>query len=95
MTALPDYPNEVVTKALVRLVRVPGLDKPAALITLDNGLDYKKPNSFGPGGLRSLDEAITKATEANPAFLNRCWISNGCQNFCRSPWKRNRPKANS
>ena len=28
MTALPDYPNEVVTKALVRLVKVPGLDKP-------------------------------------------------------------------
>ncbi|GID97103.1 3-hydroxyacyl-CoA dehydrogenase [Amorphoplanes digitatis] len=69
MTALPDYPNEVVTKALVRLVRVPGLDKPAAIITLDNGLDYKKPNSFGPAGLRSLDEAITTATEADPAFI--------------------------
>ncbi len=69
MTALPEYPNEVVTKALVRLVKVPGLDKPAALITLDNGLDYKKPNSFGPAGLRSLDEAITKATEADPAFI--------------------------
>jgi 3-hydroxyacyl-CoA dehydrogenase/enoyl-CoA hydratase/carnithine racemase len=64
-----DYPNEVVTKALVRLVRVPGLDKPAALITLDNGLDYKKPNSLGPGGLQSLDEAITKATESDRAFI--------------------------
>jgi 3-hydroxyacyl-CoA dehydrogenase/enoyl-CoA hydratase/carnithine racemase len=64
-----EYPNEVVTKSLLRLVRIPGLDKPAALITLDNGLDYKKPNSFGPAGLRSLDEAITKATEANPAFI--------------------------
>ena len=31
MTALPDYPNEVVTKALVRLVRVPGLDQPAGI----------------------------------------------------------------
>lgn len=69
MTALPEYPNEVVTNAIVRLVKVPGLDKPAALITLDNGFDYKKPNSFGPGGLRSLDEAITKATEAEPAFI--------------------------
>ncbi|RZU49585.1 3-hydroxyacyl-CoA dehydrogenase [Krasilnikovia cinnamomea] len=69
MTTLPDYPNEVVTKAIVRLVRVPGLDKPAAVITLDNGFDYKKPNSFGPGGLASLDEAITKATEAQPAFI--------------------------
>jgi len=64
-----EYPNEVVTKALLRIVRVPGLDKPAALITLDNGLDYKKPNSFGPAGLRSLDEAITRATEADPAFI--------------------------
>ncbi|MEV4346236.1 3-hydroxyacyl-CoA dehydrogenase NAD-binding domain-containing protein [Actinoplanes sp. NPDC049596] len=64
-----EHPTEVVTKALVRLVAVPGLDKKAALITLDNGLDYKKPNSFGPGGLRSLDEAITKATEADPAFI--------------------------
>jgi 3-hydroxyacyl-CoA dehydrogenase/enoyl-CoA hydratase/carnithine racemase len=66
---LPVYPNEVVTKALLRLVRVPGLDKPAALITLDNGFDYKKPNSFGPAGLRSLDEAIGKATDADPAFI--------------------------
>ncbi|MDQ2674533.1 MAG: 3-hydroxyacyl-CoA dehydrogenase NAD-binding domain-containing protein, partial [Chloroflexota bacterium] len=64
-----ENPNEVVTKALVRLVAVPGLDSKAALITLDNGLDYKKPNSFGPAGLRSLDEAITTATAADPAFI--------------------------
>jgi 3-hydroxyacyl-CoA dehydrogenase/enoyl-CoA hydratase/carnithine racemase len=64
-----DHPNEVVTKAFVRFVNVPGLDKPGALITLDNGFDHTKPNSFGPGGLRSLDEAITTATEASPAFI--------------------------
>ncbi|MDI6103264.1 3-hydroxyacyl-CoA dehydrogenase NAD-binding domain-containing protein [Actinoplanes sp. NEAU-A12] len=64
-----ENPNEVVTKAILRLVQVPGLDKPAALITLDNGFDHKKPNSFGPGGLASLDEAITAATAANPAFI--------------------------
>ena len=64
-----DYPNEVVTKAFVRLVKVPGLAESGALITLDNGFDHTKPNSFGPGGLRSLDEAITKATEAGPAFI--------------------------
>jgi 3-hydroxyacyl-CoA dehydrogenase/enoyl-CoA hydratase/carnithine racemase len=63
------HPNEVVTQALVRFVGVPGLAKPAALITLDNGLDYKKPNSFGPGGLASLDAAITAATDADPAFI--------------------------
>jgi 3-hydroxyacyl-CoA dehydrogenase/enoyl-CoA hydratase/carnithine racemase len=64
-----EYPNEIVTKALLRLVHVPGLGKPAALITLDNGLDYRKPNSFGPAGLRSLDDAITAATAAEPAFI--------------------------
>ncbi|MCM4083269.1 3-hydroxyacyl-CoA dehydrogenase NAD-binding domain-containing protein [Paractinoplanes hotanensis] len=62
-----EHPNEVVTKALVRLVQVGG--RKAAIITLDNGFDHKKPNSFGPGSLRSLDEAITAATEAGPAFI--------------------------
>ncbi|RKN19704.1 3-hydroxyacyl-CoA dehydrogenase [Micromonospora musae] len=62
-------PNEVVTRALLREVAVPGLDRPAALITLDNGFDHTKPNTFGPGGLTSLDEAITAALAADPAFL--------------------------
>jgi 3-hydroxyacyl-CoA dehydrogenase/enoyl-CoA hydratase/carnithine racemase len=62
-------PNEVVTKALLRQVNVPGLDRPAALITLDNGFDHTKPNTFGPGGLTSLDEAITAALAAKPAFV--------------------------
>ncbi|WP_030492068.1 3-hydroxyacyl-CoA dehydrogenase NAD-binding domain-containing protein [Micromonospora chokoriensis] len=62
-------PNEVVTRALLRSVNVPGLDRPAALITLDNGFDHTKPNTFGPGGLASLDEAITAALAANPAFI--------------------------
>lgn len=62
-------PNEVVTKALLRLVNVPGLDRPAALITLDNGFDHTKPNTFGPGGLTNLDEAITAAQAAKPAFI--------------------------
>ncbi|WP_250038173.1 3-hydroxyacyl-CoA dehydrogenase NAD-binding domain-containing protein [Paractinoplanes maris] len=62
-----EHPNEVVTKALVRFVQVGA--KKAAIITLDNGFDHKKPNSFGPGGLKSLDEAITAATEGDPAFI--------------------------
>ncbi|QDY07206.1 3-hydroxyacyl-CoA dehydrogenase [Micromonospora sp. HM134] len=62
-------PNEVVTRALLRQVDVPGLDRPAALITLDNGFDHTKPNTFGPGGLASLDEAITAALAAEPAFV--------------------------
>ncbi|MBM7075944.1 3-hydroxyacyl-CoA dehydrogenase NAD-binding domain-containing protein [Micromonospora humida] len=62
-------PNEVVTRALLRQVTVPGLDRPAALITLDNGLDHTKPNTFGPAGLASLDEAISAALAAEPAFV--------------------------
>ena len=64
-----EHPDEVVTKSLLRLIRLPGMDKPGALITLDNGFDHTKPNSFGPGGLRQLDAAITKATDADPAFI--------------------------
>jgi 3-hydroxyacyl-CoA dehydrogenase/enoyl-CoA hydratase/carnithine racemase len=62
-----EFPNEVVTKALLRFVAVPGGQ--AALITLDNGLDHTKPNSFGPGGLASLDQAITEALAASPTFI--------------------------
>src|SRR5688572_5256002 len=62
-------PNEVVTRALLRQVTVPGLDRPAALITLDNGFDHTKPNSLGPGGLASLDDAITAALAAEPSFI--------------------------
>jgi len=62
-------PNEVVTKALLRLVAVPGLASPAALITLDNGFDHKKPTTFGPAGLSNLDKAIDDALAANPAFI--------------------------
>ena len=50
--------SEVVTRALLRLVNVPGLAKPAALITLDNGLDHRKPNVFGPASMLSLNEAF-------------------------------------
>jgi 3-hydroxyacyl-CoA dehydrogenase/enoyl-CoA hydratase/carnithine racemase len=63
------FPEEVVTRSLLRLVRVPGLDRPAALITLDNGHDHTRPNTFGPGGLASLEQAATEALAAEPAFL--------------------------
>jgi len=63
------FKDEVVTKALLRLVSVPGLARPAALITLDNGFDHTKPNTLGPGGIASLDAAITEAFAADPAFV--------------------------
>ena len=47
--------EEVVTEAKLRFVG------DIALITLDNGFDHTKPNTFGEGGLRSLDAALDSA----------------------------------
>jgi len=63
--------GEVVTHALTRLLQVPSAGAPGgsitvALITLDNGRDHTRPNSFGPLGLASLDAAISTAIEAAP-----------------------------
>jgi len=63
------HPTEVVTKALLRFVDVPGLDGRAALITLDNGYDHTKPNTLGPAGLAALDDAITRALDGSPALI--------------------------
>ncbi|CAM3172193.1 3-hydroxyacyl-CoA dehydrogenase NAD-binding domain-containing protein [Stackebrandtia soli] len=66
MNALKEFPDEVVTHAHVRYVRVPGMDGEAALITLDNGFDHRKPSSFGPAGLRSLDAALDEVYARSP-----------------------------
>ena len=63
------FPDEVVTNAVTRLVKVPGLAKPVALITLDNGHDHTRPNTFGPQGLVSLDAALDVAFAAEPAAI--------------------------
>jgi 3-hydroxyacyl-CoA dehydrogenase/enoyl-CoA hydratase/carnithine racemase len=63
------FPDEVVTKAVTRLVSVPGLDKPVALITLDNGHDHTRPSTFGPQGLVSLNAALDEAFAAEPAAI--------------------------
>ncbi|MDE9366822.1 3-hydroxyacyl-CoA dehydrogenase NAD-binding domain-containing protein [Luteipulveratus sp. YIM 133132] len=52
-TELPSH-DEVVTHARVQDVRLPGGQGTFALITLDNGFDHTKPNSFGPQGLTEL-----------------------------------------
>ncbi|MEU4247716.1 3-hydroxyacyl-CoA dehydrogenase NAD-binding domain-containing protein [Amycolatopsis sp. NPDC026612] len=63
------FPDEVVTVAKTRLIKVPGLTKQVALITLDNGHDHTRPNTFGPQGLVSLNSALDKAFEAEPAAI--------------------------
>ncbi|MEU8195792.1 3-hydroxyacyl-CoA dehydrogenase NAD-binding domain-containing protein [Microbispora amethystogenes] len=50
--------DEVVTKALVRDVELPYGAGTMALVTLDNGHDHTKPNTFGPHGLLALDAAL-------------------------------------
>ena len=49
---------EVVTSALVRIVELRHGAGKAALVTLDNGHDHTRPNTFGPAGLASLDAAL-------------------------------------
>jgi len=60
------FPDEVVTRALVRYIAVPGLDGEVALVTLDNGHDHTRPSTFGPAGLASLDAALDEVEARTP-----------------------------
>ena len=64
-------PEEVVTHALVRDVDLTafGATGSLALITLDNGHDHTRPNTFGPQSLMALDAAITEAISRKPAAI--------------------------
>ncbi len=57
------FADEVVTHAKVRAAELPLGAGTAAIITLDNGFDHTKPNTFGPGGLLELKAAIQAAKE--------------------------------
>ncbi|MEI2764432.1 MAG: 3-hydroxyacyl-CoA dehydrogenase NAD-binding domain-containing protein [Dermatophilaceae bacterium] len=52
------FADEVVTKALVRDVPLPGGVGALALVTLDNGFDHTRPNTFGPKTLVGLKECF-------------------------------------
>ena len=54
--------REVVTHALSRDVRLPHDGRTLVLITLDNGQDHTRPNTFGPQGLGELNAAVDAAT---------------------------------
>ena len=64
-------PEEVVTNALVRDVDLSpfGFKGTLALITLDNGFDHTRPNTFGAQSLMALDAAITDAASRKPAAI--------------------------
>jgi 3-hydroxyacyl-CoA dehydrogenase/enoyl-CoA hydratase/carnithine racemase len=51
-------PDEVVTRALVHDVALPGGAGRLALVTLDNGRDHTRPSTFGPAGLAGLAEVL-------------------------------------
>ena len=55
--------DEVVTEAKSRDVALPCGAGTMALITLDNGLDHTRPNTFGPRSLASLNAALDAALE--------------------------------
>ena len=56
-------PEEVVTAAHVREIDLApfGHTGTLSLITLDNGMDHNRPNTFGPQSLNALNDAITVA----------------------------------
>src|SRR5271165_231397 len=58
LPAEEDFPDEVVTRAIVRDVALSAGAGVMALITLDNGHDHTKPNTFGVRGLLSLSAAL-------------------------------------
>lgn len=64
-------PEEVVTKALLREVDLApfGFSGTLSLITLDNGLDYNRPNTLGPKSLREIESALTAAEASSSAAI--------------------------
>lgn len=67
--------GEVVTHSFVRDVTLPS-GRTLALITLDNGHDYKRPNTLGPLTLRELDEALdAQATRAAAGEIDAVGIT--------------------
>ncbi len=64
-------PEEVVTKALLREVDLSpfGFAGTLSLITLDNGLDYNRPNTLGPKSLQEIDAALTAAEASSSAAI--------------------------
>ncbi|HKX67982.1 MAG TPA: 3-hydroxyacyl-CoA dehydrogenase NAD-binding domain-containing protein [Intrasporangium sp.] len=57
-TPAVDLHDEVVTHAHVRDVALPGGLGTLALLTLDNGLDHTKPNTFGPQSIAEIHAAV-------------------------------------
>jgi 3-hydroxyacyl-CoA dehydrogenase/enoyl-CoA hydratase/carnithine racemase len=55
------FPDEVITMAMSRDITLPRGAGTFVLITLDNGFDHTKPNTFGPATLSGLSGALSTA----------------------------------
>ena len=68
---LAGAPDEVVTNAIVRMVSLApfGHNGELALITLDNGADHTRPNTFGPASLSALATAIDQAQKTDAVAI--------------------------
>jgi 3-hydroxyacyl-CoA dehydrogenase/enoyl-CoA hydratase/carnithine racemase len=55
--------DEVVTRTPVRDIALPGGAGTLALITLDNGFDHTKPNTFGPQTIAGLQHTVARLRE--------------------------------
>ena len=64
-------PEEVVTNAILREVSLEpfGATGKLALITLDNGMDHNRPNTFGAASLLSLKTAIDTAESSDAVAI--------------------------
>jgi len=68
---LEGAPEEVITNAILREVSFEpfGATGKLALITLDNGMDHNRPNTFGAGSLFSLKAAIENAQNSDAVAI--------------------------
>ncbi len=71
ITTLSGAPDEVVTNAILRMVSMAPFGNQAdlALITLDNGADHNRPNTFGAASLQSLSKAIDEAQKSDAVAI--------------------------
>ena len=68
---LAGAPDEVVTNAILQMVSLTpfGHTGNLALITLDNGADHNRPNTFGPASLAALSNAIDEAQKSEAVAI--------------------------
>ena len=60
--------DEKVTRSLLRYFTFPD-GSTGALITLDNGQDYNRPNTFSAGGMQSLSDALDEVERSEATAL--------------------------